>query len=36
VKWKKLLRASAFPDEFFLEQQRTKPRRKKKRRPVER
>ena len=26
---KKLVRASAFPDEFFLEQQRTRPRRKK-------
>jgi hypothetical protein len=31
VRGRKLLRASAFPDEFFLEQQRTKPRRKKKR-----
>jgi len=31
VTGRKLLRASAFPDEVFLEQQRTKPRRKKKR-----
>jgi hypothetical protein len=31
VSGRKLLRASAFPDEVFLEQQRTKPRRKKKR-----
>ena len=31
AKGKKLLRASAFPDEVFLEQQRTKPRRKRRR-----